>query len=106
MTSPWECSTDSFGHWSPELLAAQMLLKSSPELVLQMIHKECSSNLSLSHEYRVLIDIAQQELEDMEEELNFMALAEEHAAMQYVIEAMQSDCYDAEVSAAGFDMYH
>ncbi len=106
MTSPLECQLNEFGQWSPELLAAQMLLKSSHELVLQMIHKECSSNLSLSHEYRVLIDIAQKGIEDMEEELNFMALAEEHAAMQYGIEAMQADCYDAEVSAAGFDMYH
>jgi hypothetical protein len=105
MTSPWECATDSFGHWSPELLAAQMLLKSSPEVILQAINKECASNLSLSHEYRVLIDIAQKEIEDMEEELNFMALAEEHAAMQYGIEAMQSDCYDAEVAACGFNCY-
>ena len=105
MTSPWECPTDSLGHWKPELLAAQMLLKSSPEVILRMIDNECSTNLSLSREYRVLTEIAQREIEAMEEEMNFMALAEEHAAMQYGIEAMQSDCYDAEVASCGFNPY-
>lgn len=104
MTSPWECPSSS-GQWSPELLAAQMLLKASPEVIIKAIHNECASNLSLSHEYRVLIEIAQKEIEDMEEELNFMALAEEHAAMQYGIEAMTSDMYDAEVANCGFNCY-
>lgn len=88
-----------------ELLAVQMLIKQHPARMLRFFDKELLADSALENEYRVLIELARREIEEIEEYLYYSALEEEHAAMQYGIIAMQSDRDDAEVAACGFNPY-
>lgn len=103
--SHWECPMDSSNKFNPKLLAVQMLIRQNPERILRIMDKEVLTDRSLEKDYRDLINLARMEIEDMEENLYYSALADEHAAMQYGIEAMQSDRQDAEVAACGFNPY-
>ncbi len=96
---------DSSNKFNPKLLAVQMLIRQNPERILRIMDKEVITDRSLENEYRVLIELARREIEEIEEYLYYSALEEEHAAMQYGIEAMQSDRDDAEVAACGFNPY-
>ncbi len=104
----WNCPLDKNGRFSKELLAIQQLVAEEPDEMKSAVDEYCRKNHRLSEKYQQLLIHAANQVQLIEEEENYyIALAEEHAAMQYGIEAMTSDMYDAEVAASefGFNCY-
>jgi len=84
---------DSSNKFNPKLLAVQMLIRQNPERILRIMDKEVITDRSLENEYRVLIELARREIEEIEEYLYYSALEEEHAAMQYGIACKAAFCF-------------